>query len=153
MNRIYLMLAFVSVVIPSMSQNSSRPNLSKLNWIQGTWISTNPKPGRTLQEHWDKFSDEELRGYSVSMKGTDTLSFEKMKILMKDNELYFVADVPENKKLIYFRLVEINESGFVCENPDHDFPKRISYSVNESKLKATISGNGKSIDYLFERNK
>jgi Domain of unknown function (DUF6265) len=153
MNKICLTLACVSIMISAMSQHSPLPDLNKLNWIQGTWTCSNPKPGRTLQEHWNKVSDEELRGYSLSMKGADTLSFEKMHILMKDNELFFVADVPENKKLIYFRITEINDSGFVCQNPDHDFPKQISYSVNGNKLKATISGNGKSIDYLFEQNK
>jgi hypothetical protein len=50
-------------------------------------------------------------------------------------------------------LTEITYTGFVCENPGHDFPKKISYHVEGHKLKAQISGDGKSVDYIFERAK
>jgi hypothetical protein len=42
---------------------------------------------------------------------------------------------------------------FVCENPKRDFPKKIVYEWEESRrLKATVSGNGKAIDYFFIKN-
>jgi hypothetical protein len=62
-----------------------------------------------------------------------------------------VADVPENKEPVYFKLTTITDHSFTCENPQHDFPKTISYIKDGIKLKATISGNGKSIEYLFDR--
>jgi hypothetical protein len=42
----------------------------------------------------------------------------------------------------------------VAENPQHDFPKKISYrKINETELQATISGGNKSISYLFQKTK
>jgi len=48
-------------------------------------------------------------------------------------------------------LISITDNSFVCENPQHDFPKKISYLKEGNKIKATISGDGKSFDYLFEK--
>jgi hypothetical protein len=79
------------------------------------------------------------------------LFVEKLRIVVRDGNLHYVADVPENKMPVYFPFVELKKNSFVCENPDHDFPKRISYSLEGTTLKATISGDGKSIHYLFEK--
>ncbi|WP_315820030.1 hypothetical protein [Paraflavitalea speifideaquila] len=62
-----------------------------------------------------------------------------------------MADVPQNKEPVYFKLTAITKDGFTCENPNHDFPKKIDYKLDGNKLRATISGDGKAIDYLFER--
>ena len=85
------------------------------------------------------------------MRGSDTLFVEKLRILIRENNVYYVADVPENQKLVYFKLTEISDKGFVCENPDHDFPKKVTYQLEGNQLKATISGDGKSVDYVFEK--
>jgi len=127
-------------------------NFKKLEWLVGTWNRTNIKPGKSSFERWEKKSEFELRGIGVTMNGNDTAFVEKITILIKDNSIYYVADVPENEKPVYFKLVEISNTGFVCENPEHDFPKKISYQVNGIDLKAQISGDGKSIDYLFKKH-
>lgn len=127
-------------------------DFTKLGWLEGTWTRTNiTKPGRSAHERWEKSGEQELRGYGVNLQGPDTVFLEKITILIKDDIIYYVADVPQNQQPVYFKFTEITESGFVCENPDHDFPKKISYQLELDKLKAQISGNGKAIDYWFER--
>jgi hypothetical protein len=126
-------------------------DFKKFDWLKGTWIRTNAKPGRSGNERWIKVSETEWQGFGLTMKGSDTAQLEKLKLVIKDNAIYYVADVPENKQIVYFKITEISENGFICENPEHDFPKRISYQKEGDKLKATISGNGKSIEYFFER--
>jgi len=41
---------------------------------------------------------------------------------VKNNDVFYVADVKENKGLVYFKLTAISSSGFVYENAEHDFP-------------------------------
>lgn len=125
--------------------------LKKLSWLEGTWNRTNVKTGRTASERWVITDQGDFRGLGVSMNGVDTSFVEKLKIITQDNEVYYVADVPGNKELTYFKFTELTATGFVCEALEHDFPKKISYQVSGTKLKANISGNGKSIDYFFER--
>lgn len=129
---------------------ASAQTANDLSWLTGMWKRTNVKPGRTAHERWIK-TNEGLQGWGISMNGADTSFVEKLRIVTKDNKLYYVADVPQNKRLTWFLITEVSATSFTCEDPEHDFPKKIVYQLDGNKLKATISGNGKSIDYFFER--
>lgn len=128
-------------------------NFENLEWLIGTWDLANAKPGTNNTESWSRISDSELSGYGVTVRGGDTIMIEKMKIMQKNHKMFYVADIKENKEPVFFELVEITENEFVCENPQHDFPKMIVYKKIDNMLKATISGNGKFIDYLFVKRK
>jgi hypothetical protein len=56
-----------------------------------------------------------------------------------------------NSFFILVTPTEISAASFTCENPEHDFSKKIVYQKDGDKLKATISGDGGSIDYFFEK--
>lgn len=100
---------------------------------------------------WSKKSPDEVIGRGVSLKGSDTTFIEKIRIVSKDGKLFYVADVPGNKKEVWFEFTAQSKTGFVCENPKHDFPKKIVYDFDGTTLKVTISGDGKAVDYLFVR--
>jgi hypothetical protein len=147
-------LSFLIIATIGFSQkitSETSANFKKLEWLVGTWNRTNVKSGKAGYENWKKPSEFELRGMGVSMQGKDTTFVEKITILIKDNNIYYVADVRENEKPVYFKLTDISNTGFVCENPEHDFPKKISYQLQGIDLKAQISGDGKSMDYLFKK--
>ena len=127
----------------------AQTDISKIEWLTGTWTRTNAKPGRAGAEVWSKKSASELTGRGVSLKGADTTFVEKLQIVAKDGKLFYVADVPENNSQTWFEFTEVTDKGFVCENPKHDFPKKIVYQLDGPSLKATISGDGTSMDYLF----
>ncbi len=149
MKTVISLVIFILAATAASSQTA--PDLKKLDWLVGEWTRTNLKPGRSGSEKWIKNSPAELQGLGLTMRGTDTAFVEKIKIIIKDNDIYYAADVPENKGVVLFKLTKITNDGFVCENPQHDFPKQISYARDGNKLKATISGDGKSIDYFFEK--
>jgi hypothetical protein len=147
-----LTLLFGSLLLHSLSFSQSAPkpqDFAKLNWLEGNWALTNAKAGHSGNEHWYKISSTELKGTGVNLKGRDTVFVEKFKLVVKGDAIYYVADVSENKQPVDFKLTEISETAFTCENPEHDFPKKIRYEKNGNSLKATISGDGKSIDYYF----
>jgi hypothetical protein len=130
------------------AQSVTGKDFDKLSWLEGSWSRTNAKPGRTASESWTKGKGKEWIGIGASLKGTDTSFVEKLKIVIKDNSIFYVADVAENKGPVYFKMIEVSNDGFVCENLQHDFPKRISYKKEGNSLKAVTSGDGKSIDFL-----
>jgi len=154
MKKVLLLLAVFGIMGTmhvELSAQEVKEDFKKLDWLEGTWIRTNTKPGRSAHEKWQKISSSEWSGLGVNMIGSDTAFVEKLKLLIKDENIYYVADIAENKEPVYFRFTTITDNSFVCENPQHDFPKTISYQNNGDKIKATISGDGKSIDYLFEK--
>ena len=150
----FITLILIAIITGTQAQNISKEtagNFEKLSWLTGTWNRTNVKPGRTAHERWEMAGKYEMKGYGISMKEKDTAFVEKIKLVIKDDHIWYVADVPENKEPVYFKLTAITKDGFVCENPAHDCPKRIEYKLNGTKLTATISAGDKAMTYLFER--
>ena len=149
-----LVLMFLSFATYSTAQkNSIKPakQFKSLRWLEGAWERTNVKPGITATEEWNEVSPSELKGLGITMKGQDTMVLEKIQILLKNGNIYYVADVKENKAPVYFKFTSLTPDGFVCENPDHDFPKRIEYRLAGSTLTVLISDGTKSQNYLFTR--
>jgi len=145
-----LLLASMDIVGQSYPLVDSA-KFEKLRWLAGIWERTNISPGRSSYERWEIVHENALGGLGVTIQGNDTVFIEKISIIVKDNSIYYVADVPENQHPVFFKFVEITENGFTCENPQHDFPKKISYELDGTTLKARISGDNKIIDYYFKR--
>jgi hypothetical protein len=139
------------VIVNNAASQQTTADFEKLSWLEGDWIRTNATSGRSGYEHWEKRSATEWQGTGITMKGADTTVVEKMKLIVKEGLIYFVADVPENNGEVFFKITRLDENGFACENPAHDFPKKIEYLLTGNTLKAVISGDGKSIAYLFKR--
>ncbi|HMG89915.1 MAG TPA: DUF6265 family protein [Chryseolinea sp.] len=148
--QIYLLILLA--VSCSFAKAQPVKNVKELSWLEGNWKRTNSKAGQSGVEMWTKVSSTELKGRGITLNGSDTAFVEKIRIIVQDGSLYYIADVPENKKAVYFLLTEVKPTSFTCENPAHDFPKKIAYSLKDTKLTATISGNGKSMEYVFEKN-
>ena len=145
----WIVLSLVLVLTSTYAQT----DLLQLEWLTGSWNRTNAKSGRSGVEIWQKKSAVEFVGKGINLKGTDTVFVEKLKIIIKEGAVFYVADVPQNKEPVLFKATSLSTSSVVFENPQHDFPKKIAYAWDGKKLKATISGDGKAIDYWFEKEK
>ena len=154
MKNILLLILTLFWLMPARCQLSNQvlQDFKKLDWLEGTWKRTNVKPGRSGSEYWLKQSDSAWLGTGVSMKDADTVFVEKIKLMIKDGSIYYVADIPENKEPVYFKLTDITTNGFICENSGHDFPQKIVYQLLDvNRLKAIVSSTNRSIEYLFEK--
>lgn len=108
-------------------------------------------PNQTGFEEWER-ENGYLTGLGVTIQQGDTVFVEKLSIEIKDHDLYYVADVNPNVEPTYFKIFEISETGFVSENPDHDFPKKIEYQLlGDGELNVIISGDGRSVPFMFKK--
>ena len=146
-----IMLCAIEIVHSQSPSQKDSDDFKKLDWLEGTWTRQDVKPGQSGHESWQKISAAEWKGLGVNMTGADTIFVEKMNLVIKDGNIYYVANITENKAPVYFKMTAITNDSFICENPQHDFPKKITYQKEGNKLKATISGDGKSFDYFFEK--
>lgn len=121
------------------------------NYLLGTWHRSNGKPETTTIESWNKVNASTYASTAIVLEASDTIYIENSWIRQEGTEYYYVSDAPENKMPIKFKIIEYSASSFKAVNNNHDFPKVIRYSRSDSKLKATISGNGNHIDYHFEK--
>jgi len=152
MKYIALLVLLLITAMAKAQAPTAEANFQKLSWLEGSWTRTQMKPGRSGTERWEKLSSGRWRGTGVTLRGNDTAVVEKLQLLIKDGNIYYAADVTENKGPVYFKLTAIGANSFTCENPDHDFPKKIVYQYDGATLKATISGDGKAIDYWFKKS-
>ncbi len=152
MNRLKYIALCLIFMTGCKNKNTQEPHSNgaeNLAWLEGTWNRVGT--AEVGHERWQKVSAEEWKGWGVTFKGIDTSFVEKIRIVKKDNNLFYVADVPENPEPVYFKFTSLEKNGFTCENPAHDFPKKIEYSLTGSDLSVTISGDGKSIPFDFQK--
>ncbi|MFY0592097.1 hypothetical protein [Roseivirga sp.] len=122
----------------------------KLEKILGRWNRSNIRPGNSATESWKKISETLYQGVGISMTGSDTTFVEKLRLEVKDNKIYYIADVEENSAPTYFEIVKLTNDGFISENPEHDFPKMIAYSFKRNEMSVIISdGKDKKMGFQF----
>nr|WP_068886760.1 DUF6265 family protein [Pedobacter panaciterrae] len=136
-------------VIYSVNGQSNPQKFKDLEWLVGKWTRVNAKAGESGYETWTRISPVKLSGKGVTLKGEKPIFVENLEFKIKGNDIFYVVMVTGEKQPTYFKLTELNKDGFTCENPEHDFPKKISYKKTGNNVKATISGNGQSVDYNF----
>lgn len=124
---------------------------SHFDWLVGTWERTNGKPGTKTIETWEKLDHKTYKAISLVLNNKDTLYKEHCTIKKEGDYYYYIADVPQNPYPIKFKIVEFTDQSFKAVNPQHDFPKEITYKVSDNKIIASISGGNKQVDYNFEK--
>ena len=62
-----------------------------------------------------------------------------------------MADVEHNPEPTFFKITSITKSGFVSENPQHDFPKKIEYMLEENRMTVVISDGEQKMGFVFEK--
>lgn len=149
MKKLLLAIVFVLTGSTLYAQRNAKQDFKKLKWLTGNWKRIDAGPGKSGTETWSATSATALQGSGLTLKGKDTVSVEKLSLMIKGNDIFYVADVTGNPKPVYFKMTVITADGFVCENSQHDFPKKISYKLVGDKINASISGNGKTISYNF----
>ena len=148
------LLLFISLLLwiqVSNAQESNKQKFKKLEWLTAKWIRTNSSPGHSGYETWTKVSDLKLSGKGITLKGNKVIFTENLEFIVKGSDIFYVVKLSDEKKPIYFKLTALDNNGFTCENPAHDFPQKITYRHSGDKVKAVISGSGKSVDYIFVR--
>lgn len=152
MKKLYLTVSMLMLLIQSVSaQTFDEKSISALRWLEGKWERVMNNPNQSGFEEW-KHRDGVLKGLGVTIQKSDTVFVEKLSIEIKNYDLYYVADVGPNVEPTYFKITEISETGFVSENPDHDFPKKIEYKLSgDGELNVTISGDGRSVPFTFHK--
>lgn len=132
----------------------TQEKFKQLEWLLGKWNRTNVRPGSSAFENWKKVSDISFEGLGVSMKGSDTTFVESLKLEIRNDKIFYIADVSQNATPTLFEVKEVTDKYFSCENYAHDFPKVISYSLEANKdLKAIISDGGdKKMLFTFVRD-
>ena len=137
---------------------SQEKNISLFKWLNGSWAMAE-KDG-VVTEEWKLVNDSLMEGRSDFIKGDTIIPFETIKLYKKDTSFYYEAKAAgQNNELpVGFRITSISDTAFVAENPEHDFPKRITYQlITKDSIHAFIDGGPsmpeKKSDFYYSRIK
>ncbi|MEI6521878.1 MAG: DUF6265 family protein [Bacteroidota bacterium] len=126
------------------------------SWILGQWVNSSTQP--YVYESWKKVSTNHFVGLSYSIVNADTVIYEKMEIVNRNDSLFFatiVSDQNQGNKIEFYCLEQsIIKTTF--ENKNHDFPTKIIYEKHGSdSLLGKISGikNGSLKVFKFPMKK
>ncbi len=115
--------------------------IEQAQWLIGTWenkISTG-----SIYETWTRKSESEFSGQSYMVKEKDTLVFETIALVSKQDGLFYIPTVnnQNNASPVPFLSTRSSDTQLVFENPKHDFPQVITYTkISQDSLVAEISG-------------
>ncbi|MCF8371803.1 MAG: DUF6265 family protein [Bacteroidales bacterium] len=148
LNFVLIFLFACSWSSPKSKEIDQSPNIP--TWLEGTWQASRDT---SLLEQWTVQSDSIITGQGFHVSSEDTTFFEFLEIRQFPDSLCYIATVPgQNEgKSIYFRMIEIDSLGFTCQNPKHDFPKKLVYKLaGTDSMLVSISGIENSEDRKME---
>jgi len=116
--------------------------LRQLAWLAGAWAGE--QDGVESEESWIAPKGGLMLGVHRDLFPSGNTFFEFLRIEARDGEIYYMAS-PRGREPTPYRLAELADSAAVFANPEHDFPKRLSYSRTGNTLLVRAEGdeNGK----------
>lgn len=129
-------------------QKNQVVDLAQLNlsWLEGSWKDSITWAHRQSQiiEIW-RIEDSVFLGTGLQIKNTrDTMTAENITIDLKQNPVYFIAEVvgKNTQQTFRYQLKSFGLDSVCFENKALQFPQTITYKkLNEYAIQATVSGN------------
>jgi len=123
--------------------------IDRLAWIAGHWVGE--ADGVRTEELWMPPSGGLMLGLHRDVVPSGGTFFEYLRIESDAEGIVYQAG-PMGRGPVPFRLSEATEGRAVFENPDHDFPQRIIYSLDErDRLHARVEGGERVEEWVWQR--
>ncbi len=138
--------------------DAANSKMKAFQWLEGHWQME--KKNGMLVERWEQASDTAFNGSSYLVYAGDEKLLEKIQLIYTQGQYYYIPSVADqnNGNAVRFVITKVSPGGFVAENPQHDFPRRITYqSISKDSIHAWID-DGKPIpekrsDFYYARKK
>lgn len=130
---------------------SSSVSLDDIEWLTGNWQDS------LRSNQWEIWTKNKfgMRGRGIAVNESDTTQFEELTLVEENGKLVYIANVRGNAAPVKFIGTVIEENLVVFENPQHSFPKYISYRYfpdsESDRLHATVGAGDKMIELFYIR--
>ncbi len=138
--------------IISLFMFSCQSEINKANWLIGNWEHTSEE-GK-FNEKWIQIDNNSLLGKSYFVVENDTVFSERVNLVQRGKDLFYVVEIPTEPSagVTEFKLTSSSVNQLVFENPENDFPKKITYNrIHKDSLFAEISGGGNPQGFPMKR--
>lgn len=149
MKRLLIIIPIISLFLVS-CQNE----MDKAEWLIGNWEHTSEEGKFT--EKWKKKSSKTFIGNSYFVIENDTVFSERVNLVQRGKDLFYIVEITTepSARVTEFKLTSNSANQLVFENPENDFPKKITYNrIHKDSLFAEISGGGNPQGFPMKRSK
>jgi hypothetical protein len=123
-------------------------SIAQLEWLGGTWIGTTGTSA--FEERWTPPAGGSMLSVARSIRNGVMGSFEFLCIVERNGGLVYQAMPNGRQPATDFTLTKMDGQSLKFENPAHDFPKAIAYTLQgDGTLEAVISGTEKQKPQTF----
>lgn len=149
--------SFLTVMVTALASGAAAaelPSMASLDWLSGCWASDGGEPGSG--EFWTPLAGDTLFGISRTVRDGRTAAHEFVQIRpLPEGGIAYIA-LPSGQAQAAFRLVSVNGREAVFENPDHDFPQRVGYRLEDGGrlaawIEGTRDGETRRVDFPLTR--
>lgn len=128
-------------------------DLKSLEWLAGMWEGIHGQG--IYHEEWQIVNSSEMLGKAYLIKKGEILNMEILKLHIAGGNIFYTAEVSHNKSPVSFRLISDQNNIFIFENPEHDFPQKITYEKKEdgslyAVVEAMMNDKLKKIEYSLK---
>jgi hypothetical protein len=144
----------VLLAVLVLSDATAADDVTALAWMAGCWASEKGEAGSV--EHWLPPAGGTMLGVSRTVKNGQTVEFEFMQVrLSSDHRLVLIA-IPSGQKEAAFISSSVGKDSVTFENPDHDFPQKVSYRLEPGgrligRIEGDRGGTPRSIEFPMRR--
>jgi hypothetical protein len=114
-----------------------QPQAAMPAWLAGGWVMESPG-GTWSEEWWTPPRAGLMMGAGRSGQGAAIGWWEQTRIQEADGKITFCA-LPKGQNEACFAATTVNPTEIIFENPAHDYPQRILYSIEGGELLAEIA--------------
>jgi Domain of unknown function (DUF6265) len=102
-----------------------------------------------FEERWTEEAGGLMLGVARTIKGERAIAFEFLRIEFRKDGVFYVAQ-PGGRPKTEFKLTASDGKSATFENPEHDHPKLIRYSLGpDGSLKAELDGAEGKQSFVF----
>ncbi|MBL4686009.1 MAG: hypothetical protein JKY37_15550 [Nannocystaceae bacterium] len=126
--------------------------LASLSWLPGTYRATHGNS--VVEEVWTQPAAGTMFGVGRTFQGDKLVAFEFLRIEVRDSGLVYIAHPSGRTPGTVFTVSESASSAnvVVFENPEHDFPTRITYRrVDDRHIEACAENAEHSLVLAYSR--
>jgi hypothetical protein len=114
--------------------------IAQMAWLAGTWSGS--VGAGTVEERWTPAAGGSMISVGRTLRNGGMPAFEFICIVERNGGLVYSAMPNGRQPATDFAMTKIDATSVTFENPEHDFPKMIRYSLRpDGMLEAIVSGD------------
>lgn len=136
------------IVKATVIRRKETASLGHLDWLAGAWAGE--ADGVRTEERWTAARGS-LQGRNLVTKGGEAVFSEELRIEARGSEIVYVAKPQGADAATEFKQTTAGANTVVFENPAHDFPQRIAYTLAGDTLTVEAAGGEKTSTWVWTR--